>query len=43
MRMEHENVEAEVRDNARRIERLEKRLDELARQIADLAARLSTP
>jgi hypothetical protein len=35
-RIEHENLESAVQQNARRLERLDARLDALARDVAEL-------
>ena len=44
-RIEHENVESAVRENARSLQRLERKVDDLAKEIAALqkAIRALTP
>jgi len=44
-RIEHENVESAVRENARSLQRLERKMDDLAKEIATLqrAIRALTP
>jgi prefoldin subunit 5 len=41
-RIEHENLDAEVRANGRRLERLEGKVDALRRELADISMLIRT-